>query len=551
LPKFSHIVAFVLFKAEPRKESFPDMIYLITLKEHMMKLATVLLFGYLFFFPDPWITWAQEQNGIGFARPTISTLERTVGDTVCFTLTARDAQGAVITDWDQTGSSVSVTIRHSFANSDTSKRSWNSDNLAYTFAYLMNNGLRLQQYSDSEFVINQYKFIKGVAEVCLIDTKAERGVYLQVQPSVTFLNQASDSINFNVGLLSRYMVEITPSTTFATQVYYMRPYEVVISPQDRYTNSITTMVPTRVTARFPGEFDASRAGLFAGEIFLNGPTNYLIASRVARPRAKFEMQWLMVYSSSNQNIMGLSPEYEILDHPPAPFDLMSPRNYATLNLNHSTDLQVFTWERAIPNDPYLNIKVARNDPVLYSDTVRYTWFMVDSVSLSRAISFPSDSGGLLTRLTLNHGVLQDLMWRICGLSTIKQYNVAWYVEATDGLYTVRSKPFPCQYVVLNQQGINGTENSGSVLPSSATLAQNYPNPFNPSTTISFQLPHRSYTALTVSDPLGKEVAILYRGVLEAGAHEIPFNAGPLPSGMYTYKLTAEGTVLSKQMMFLK
>ena len=516
-----------------------------------MKLVIFFLFGYMVFALDLNTVFAQTQAGVHFESSTLGIIEKTVGDTVCFTLTARDAKGAVITDWDRTGSSVSVTIRHSNANSDSSKRSWNSDNLAYTFAYMMNNGTRLQQYSDSEFVINQYKFINGVTEVCLIDTKAERGVYLQVQPGVTFLNQASDTINFNVGPLGRYMVEITSSTSYGNQVYYMRPYELTISPQDRFSNSITSMVDTRITARFPGEFDATRAGIFAGDVFLNGPTNYLLASRVARPKNKAEMQWIMAYSASQPDISGLSQEYEVLDHPPLAFDLMAPRNFATLNLNHSTSTQVFTWDRPIPADTYINIKVARKDPVLYSDTVRYTWFIVDSVSLSHGISFASDSGGLLPRLTLSHGILQSILWQICGVSTAKSYNVAWYVEATDGLYKVRSKPSPCQYLVLNQEGINGIGNNGLEAPSSAVLEQNYPNPFNPSTMITFSLTHRGYVVLSVTDLLGKNVATVFNGLLDAGSHSIPFSAGSMQSGMYTYQLSIEGMLLSKQMMLLK
>ena len=79
------------------------------------------------------------------------------------------------------------------------------------------------------------------------------------------------------------------------------------------------------------------------------------------------------------------------------------------------------------------------------------------------------------------------------------------------------------------------------MPKEYALHQNYPNPFNPGTTIRFDLPQVSTVTLVVYNILGQEVArLLDRRRLEAGYEEVTFKAGDVPSGVYLYRLSAEG-----------
>jgi hypothetical protein len=83
------------------------------------------------------------------------------------------------------------------------------------------------------------------------------------------------------------------------------------------------------------------------------------------------------------------------------------------------------------------------------------------------------------------------------------------------------------------------------------LFQNYPNPFNPSTTIKYQVLHRSHVRVRVFDALGQEVATLVDEMKNTGNYSIDFSGSSLSSGTYFYKLTAGKFMQTKQMMLIR
>jgi len=89
------------------------------------------------------------------------------------------------------------------------------------------------------------------------------------------------------------------------------------------------------------------------------------------------------------------------------------------------------------------------------------------------------------------------------------------------------------------------------LPEAFALMANYPNPFNAATTISFVLPNKADIELTVYDILGQKVATLYEGTLNAGSHQLTWNAINYASGLYFYNLNAGEYSAGGRMTLLK
>jgi hypothetical protein len=89
---------------------------------------------------------------------------------------------------------------------------------------------------------------------------------------------------------------------------------------------------------------------------------------------------------------------------------------------------------------------------------------------------------------------------------------------------------------------NSTEGE-TTIPSVFALYPNYPNPFADRTTLTFDLPTSAAASLTVYNVLGQRVAVLLDGeTLEAGVHEVAFDASNLTTGTYIVQLRARDYV---------
>ncbi|HMQ69936.1 MAG TPA: T9SS type A sorting domain-containing protein, partial [Ignavibacteria bacterium] len=107
----------------------------------------------------------------------------------------------------------------------------------------------------------------------------------------------------------------------------------------------------------------------------------------------------------------------------------------------------------------------------------------------------------------------------------------------------------------NFEYFNLTEEVVIGIPDKFSLGQNYPNPFNPVTKISYEIPYDSKVSLKIFDISGREIRTLVDEYKAAGYYTIDLNASGLASGIYFYRISAEGNGNSftavKKMMVLK
>jgi hypothetical protein len=113
--------------------------------------------------------------------------------------------------------------------------------------------------------------------------------------------------------------------------------------------------------------------------------------------------------------------------------------------------------------------------------------------------------------------------------------------------------------LLGDGNVNSVNRTGEMVDQLARdfhLDQNYPNPFNPTTLVSYSLPRTSDVVLAVYDILGREVAVLAKGVQTAGRHQIEWRGGTssgrnAAAGVYLLRLTVDGVHRTVKMSLLR
>ena len=95
------------------------------------------------------------------------------------------------------------------------------------------------------------------------------------------------------------------------------------------------------------------------------------------------------------------------------------------------------------------------------------------------------------------------------------------------------------------------KNENNQLPDKFVLYQNYPNPFNPVTVIKYSVPKAAYVSLIIYDVLGREIKTLVNQYQQAGTYSFNWDASSNASGVYFYRLSADGYSETKKMVIIK
>lgn len=224
------------------------------------------------------------------------------------------------------------------------------------------------------------------------------------------------------------------------------------------------------------------------------------------------------YQLSPSNIVDITAGVQA---PPNPhFALVTPATGSKITLDSTAQVINFTWKKAID---------------LNGDKLIYQWVPIGSAFVV------TGNAGVDTFLVRTGAQLRALM---AGKDTV---TLKWTVKTKDPSNPIVSNTDTAS-VVLVKGKITGVQ-SFEQLPTSFALAQNFPNPFNPSTMIKFSLPNTAKVTLKVYDVIGREVSTLVNEQLNAGYHQIQFNAGNFAGGVYLYRITAVASVDGKEQRF--
>ncbi len=452
---------------------------------------------------------------------------KNAGDEVPFTLVARDNNGLVIRGWNTSGKDINLVVSNCGANTDAEPLTVMTIKDA--------NGNPLSQLGANIFLLPKTLFVDGAAEIVFMTTKADTGVFISVVPSTGGLNTIGETMDFLPGPATNFRTEIVPATPPDT-VYLMRKYELRVTPRDRYNNpNESAQILSRFTARYPGEFSTADggAGLFAGEVFIQGTTDYFLTSSQSRTN-----QEIVCYASADPNLRGSTGPYVVADHAPGAFSLINPPDGGRIRYNLKKDTIRFLWQPS--TDRYANIPVGNQ---IVSDQVSYTFVIADSITHLIFLELPSHNSGADDYLTITHEIAKTWMTRF-GIP--KYFQFEWYVRATDGLYITRSTDIRhLTFLDLSGDDVGGTD------PVAFRLSQNYPNPFALMTFIGFDIYARNFVTLEVLDPVGRKVARLVNGERDQGSYTCTFDARNLPSGNYLVRLTAGGRSIARMMTLMR
>lgn len=105
--------------------------------------------------------------------------------------------------------------------------------------------------------------------------------------------------------------------------------------------------------------------------------------------------------------------------------------------------------------------------------------------------------------------------------------------------------------IVSFSPVVAVEDGSPVTPMGYLLEQNHPNPFNPTTVIKYQLPVPSDVKIVVYDLLGRDVAVLVNARMDAGHHEVRWDATGHPSGVYIYRMTANLHSTARKLIFMR
>ena len=153
-----------------------------------------------------------------------------------------------------------------------------------------------------------------------------------------------------------------------------------------------------------------------------------------------------------------------------------------------------------------------------------------------------------------------------GLDGVPPAYVVWIIDDAAGMvYDLREKksleiaspaggePSRLRLVVGTEEYVRSASGHSSAVPTEYRLGQGFPNPFRSVVTIPFSLPRTGPATLEVFDALGRSVATLVEGHVEAGHHSVLWDAGAVgvASGAYVVRLRAGDFAAVQRLVLLR
>jgi photosystem II stability/assembly factor-like uncharacterized protein len=357
-------------------------------------------------------------------------------------------------------------------------------------------------------------FATMVGELGIIRTTTNRGVnwYSQVSNTGNWLHK----INY-VDTLNGWAVGDYGTIIHTTTGGWLLPTAPNLSSPSNNSSCISLTPTLNWNIVFPPvcryRLQVSTSSSFSSTVFDSSGILYL---NCTIPPSRFSNNTVYYWRVQATNQVGIGPWSSV-------------RNFRTTHPTPAAPLLI-----SPPDNFCINFVI----PALDWDSVQ--WASSFRLRIALDSNFTTnliDTNGLtVTQYQIPEGILQN------------NSSYYWRVNASNSCLTGSwSSTWSFRtFIVITNAGSNGSE-----IPYSFKLYDNYPNPFNPVTKIKFDLPVNGNVKLKVYDITGKEVEILYDGILNAGSYEQQWNANRFASGVYFYRIEAGDFLDIKRMVLIK
>ncbi|UCE01914.1 MAG: NF038122 family metalloprotease [Candidatus Latescibacterota bacterium] len=213
------------------------------------------------------------------------------------------------------------------------------------------------------------------------------------------------------------------------------------------------------------------------------------------------------------------------------------------------------------------VRAATSDPLVFFDSPPDSGYSVDNLAPEPPQSFSVVYGPSGNLLTWDPPTATDFS----SFRIYRDANPIFDPEPTKLVHATpetswTDAPGPYHYIVtaVDFSGNESVFTTAQTQPTDATprsaqtlvLHQNHPNPFNPATTLRFALPRAGAARLEVVDASGRRVRVFSWDALAVGDHTVVWDGRDqqghgVASGVYLYRLQADGRSIARRMMLLR
>jgi len=231
---------------------------------------------------------------------------------------------------------------------------------------------------------------------------------------------------------------------------------------------------------------------------------------------------------------------------------------------YTPDLQTVKWQLSVPYNYYSGCPLGKEGVFITAGSGTALTAYKPTLTRKPAADFRSSGRDIAALERINYFdqssyVPTSWQWTFEGgtpnTSTVQNpQNIQYLTAGTYQVKLIATNSYGSDTIVKTKYvyavphiGIGNNETSVNDFK----LEQNFPNPFNPVTNIKYEIAKSGFVTLKVYDVIGREVAMLLNKNLKAGTYETTYNGENLTSGIYFYKITAEGFTDTKRMMLIK